>query len=415
MNLPRLYNIAKENLFDSSLVLMSWLVPKGRDRYVFSASTGKTYSGNPKFLFEYMRTKHRCVFVVNDKPLVMNLRQRGIKANYTYSFASWWSVVRARSLVVDNGLRGPFAYGILARFGRFNILQTWHGTGIKGTIKHHGMNETIRKWLNKSFSTILASSPPHKEVLQQYFENDNVVITGSPKNDIFFRKSLPSGYSYLDKYDSVILYAPTFRDDMWFHPFDSAFLNRLNEWLKENNYIFLIKRHPNDPYFVVGAGYENIRDITKEVEDVQELLLFVDILITDYSSISTDFSLTGRPIIFYVYDNEEYTKIRPHFFGLERLPGPFVYDQDSLLDHLKDMSWSKSLGYKMDYMKSRDFWNTYQDGKSCKRVEALLDKRSVRKMNDVKCPICGSANVRTKRRLIKHWCRDCCNWFVQGD
>jgi len=235
------------------------------------------------------------------------------------------------------------------------------------------MNETIRKWLNKSFSTILASSPPHKEVLQQYFENDNVVITGSPKNDIFFRKTLPMGYSYLDKYDSIILYAPTFRDDQWFHPFDSAFLRSLNEWLKDNNYLFLVKRHPNHLYFVVGVNNENIRDITKEVEDVQELLCFVDVLITDYSSVATDFSLTGRPIIFYVYDNEDYTKTRPHFFDLGTLPGPFVYNQESLFDHLKDMSWSESLGYKMDYMRSRDFWNTYQDGKSCKRVEALLE------------------------------------------
>ena len=43
-----------------------------------------------------------------------------------------------------------------------------------------------------------------------------------------------------------------------------------------------------------------------EYQCVEELYLVSDIMITDYSSVMFDYSILNRPILFYVYDLEEY-------------------------------------------------------------------------------------------------------------
>ena len=58
--------------------------------------------------------------------------------------------------------------------------------------------------------------------------------------------------------------------------------------------------------------------------DGTELLLAADVLVTDYSSISVDFANTGRPMLFFAYDLEEYTeRVRGFYIDFERtVPGP---------------------------------------------------------------------------------------------
>lgn len=63
-----------------------------------------------------------------------------------------------------------------------------------------------------------------------------------------------------------------------------------------------------------------------------ELLSVVDILITDYSSIFFDFLPTGRPIVHYLYDLEEYARTRGLNLELGELPGAVARDLEQLLE-----------------------------------------------------------------------------------
>lgn len=68
------------------------------------------------------------------------------------------------------------------------------------------------------------------------------------------------------------------------------------------------------------------------MDDVNDLYLAADILITDYSSVFFDYANLDRPILFYMYDYEEYKyKMRDFYFDIHILPGPVVTDQDELL------------------------------------------------------------------------------------
>lgn len=65
----------------------------------------------------------------------------------------------------------------------------------------------------------MATSEEIKTINARAFENPNVQITGYSRNDVLFDTDLAlKNYQnefQLKKYDRVVLYAPTFRDDSY--------------------------------------------------------------------------------------------------------------------------------------------------------------------------------------------------------
>jgi CDP-glycerol glycerophosphotransferase (TagB/SpsB family) len=371
-------------LFDSSLVLLSYLFPKDSNLYVFASHDGSMFKGNPRYLFKYFQRYKEVIWITNNYSLKLLLEESDSFVAYTYSLKGFWSALRAKYIFVDNGLRGPFASGVLIFLGRFKIIQTWHGTGFKNIAlmdcNFKGLHRIFIRAVCMSFNTVLASAECDKIQFKKSFKNENVIVTGSPRNDVFFNSDLlwrdyktELGLSYFKK---VVVYAPTYRENQNFKPFDIVFLRSLDRWLRESNNVLLIKKHPSDKSLRIDSSLTNILDVTGKVEDVQELLVCTDILITDYSSIATDFILTSRPMIFYVYDYEDYPKNRTLYRDMkDSLPGPFAYNQLELFSLLRDLSWFENPCYKEKYSKIRDMFHAYKDGKSCERVEKMLSDK----------------------------------------
>lgn len=55
-----------------------------------------------------------------------------------------------------------------------------------------------------------------------------------------------------------------------------------------------------------------------------------DVLISDYSSIFYDFLATGKPVVFYIPDLEEYKNYRGLYLASEQLPGPCLTNIDEI-------------------------------------------------------------------------------------
>src|SRR5699024_7307479 len=73
--------------------------------------------------------------------------------------------------------------------------------------------------------------------------------------------------------------------------------------------------------------------------DIRELYLIADMLITDYSSVFFDYANLRRPMLFYVYDIEEYRDILRGFyidFEKEAL-GPLIKTTDELINEIKQL------------------------------------------------------------------------------
>ena len=63
------------------------------------------------------------------------------------------------------------------------------------------------------------------------------------------------------------------------------------------------------------------------------MLKYIDILVSDYSSIVYDFLLLNKPIVFYIYDINEYKKNVSLLFDFDEYsPGIKVYTQNELIE-----------------------------------------------------------------------------------
>lgn len=365
-------------VFDLVITFLSYIIPKDRNVFVFvSGHGGYDLRGNPKVLFLYFSSRKRCIYLLKtNKPQVIP----GIIKHP--SFRGFWYLLRSKYIFHDNNVPYPFLTGLFAFLGRFKIIQTWHGVGFKKIEQldpnFRGTSKLFNYIRSRAYIAILATSEAIKEKFEKAFKSKKVYITGMPRNDVFFNPDLiTKKYREklgLNKFAKVILYAPTFRDKQYAYPFTEEFLEKLDKWLESKNYVLLIKKHIFDLALKIPSKYRRIWDVSKEVEDIQELLIHVDVLISDYSSVVTDFALLRRPIILYIYDLRRYVEeCRDFYFDPRELfPGPFAYSQEELLELLKDLSWFEDPKYREKYEKFLDFFHTYKDGKSCERVERLL-------------------------------------------
>ncbi|MCT8668325.1 CDP-glycerol glycerophosphotransferase family protein, partial [Glaesserella parasuis] len=115
----------------------------------------------------------------------------------------------------------------------------------------------------------------------------------------------------------VFLYTPTWRDNSYdFIKKSEINFELLDNLMKENNSIFLVKLHSATKLSVDFSKYNNIRLIDNK-QDPMKLLAIADCLITDYSSIYLDYLIVDRPIIFFSFDLDEYLQGREMYFDYD--------------------------------------------------------------------------------------------------
>ena len=102
-----------------------------------------------------------------------------------------------------------------------------------------------------------------------------------------------------------------------------------------NDYILLVRFHYyND---VRDVSHKNIIDVSK-YNDINDLYIIVDLLITDYSSVVFDYSNLRRPVILYAYDLDDYKEARNFYINYEKdMPGPVAKTVEELNEELKNI------------------------------------------------------------------------------
>ncbi len=357
------------------LAMLSYIIPKKKNYWVFLPGHDQNkFSGNLKYFFKYINSNHsniHSVWLTKSDSVYNHIRERSLPVK-TYFIFPFWQLLRAEYIFID-GFHRSFNHGHL------NFIQLWHGTGFKNIIALSKRNENpsdIRdiKQISSLYRLVTANTEDDKDRKMKAFLTHNVYITGSPRDDIFFdvnfNKNEYKQKVGLSNYEKSILYAPTYRQNGKLDPFTKSFWVRINDWASSTNNIFLIKKHPKDREFVVPDNLSHIRDVTESIQDVQELLSVTDILISDYSSIVTDYVLTGRPIIFYINDYEDYLKTsRTFYYDLKSvLPGPFAYNESELQNLIVDTCWFEDHSYQERYKKFLDSFHKYKDGQSSARL-----------------------------------------------
>ena len=145
-------------------------------------------------------------------------------------------------------------------------------------------------------------------------------------------------------------------------------------------YLILFRPH----YFIANSfdfdKYKGFVYNVANIDDINELYIISDILITDYSSVFFDYANLKRPMIFFMYDLEHYKNESNGFYiDLNELPGPIVETQEDLEKSIEDVDFN--IGSSKKYKEFNEKYNYLDDGNASKRVieKVILEMEKVEK------------------------------------
>ncbi len=257
------------------------------------------------------------------------------------------------------------------------VTQLWHAEGVfKKFGLHIPQPENIRRREIEGAQKLTWVVCSSESVVPYYAEafgvdKSRVLPLGAPRADRFLSCTDTEPYKkkIYEKYPEcrgkkLVLYAPTFRDDekedkKLLQSVDAAEFNRR----LGDEYALLIRLHPQ--IHRCEKMIDGVIDVTG-YEDVGELTLGCDIMVTDYSSVCMDAALIRKPLYFYAFDFEKYNRERSFYFDYESyVPGPVAKDFTTLLTMIEQGS-AAEYTEKAEKFRSFNFGNP--DADAAKRV-----------------------------------------------
>ncbi|ROO90188.1 CDP-glycerol glycerophosphotransferase (TagB/SpsB family) [Actinocorallia herbida] len=307
------------------------------DLVVFDSMSGRAASCNPRAIHDELLRRDLGLDLVWISADGQFAAPPGAEVVLAGSRAHYEVMARARYLVGNVRLPRWFR----KREGQ-TYLQTWHGT----PVKHLGFDIAVLPDRREAafahirgdtpqWDYLISPSPYATPILRRAYGFEGEVLeVGYPRNDTLHRPDREARAAAvrarlrLPEDKKVVLYAPTWRDDLRFSgtaqdlALDVADARRA----LDGDHVLLVRAHRNARK---GGGWPRpdgfVRDVTA-YPDMADLLLAADVLVTDYSSTMIDFAGTGRPVVVFAPDLDHYRdEVRGLYLDLEeKSPGPLL-------------------------------------------------------------------------------------------
>lgn len=284
-------------------------------------------------------------------------------------------------------------------------IQLWHGIPLKkiehdNKLKDFSQNrqlEAVKRLLSEKilnnallfpfiaekWDVITSTSPLISERMATAYNNtrSEIKITGYPRNDALLSPKFET-LLIIKKIvtqctiKKFILYAPTFRNkyDDNISLFNGLNVVELDKCLSRFNAIMFVKMHP------IFKGSMDLLDTAQDrtriywlkdedIKEINELLPYIDILITDYSGVYIDYLLLNRPIIFTPFDIQQYiSKDRELYEDYQdATPGVKCTNWGEVMKSIETIFTGVD-DYDLERMKAVKKYHTYTDANSSKRV-----------------------------------------------
>ena len=129
----------------------------------------------------------------------------------------------------------------------------------------------------------------------------------------------------------VLLYAPTFRKGKDI----SEAVRRLIDAVDYSRYDLIVKLHPLDAARIAGG-----QAIVDRKFSTMDMLSVCDVVITDYSAVTYEAALKGKPLVFYAFDIGEYIAGRDFYLDYNsEIPGPVRETATEVMDIIGRGEW----------------------------------------------------------------------------
>lgn len=358
------------------LSLIFKIIPIDDKKIVFINLHSNQFKGNNKIIYKKMlewdlNFNYIIIGLDDIKMINMNIFKRiikSIKFNYQISTARY---------IILNDYYSLFSM-IKIRKGT-ELIQVWHAGGAfkkfgKDSLRNIENKKLLRRNTkgHSQYTKVIVSS---KKVVDIYanalsISPNKIYPIGIPRADVFFdtekieniKQRLLKKYTLLLN-KKIILYAPTFRDNDRKRSSLGLDLGYLSENL-EQDYIIVLKMHPFERGKIKVDGELSSKVLDLSHEEINDLLIIADLLITDYSSLIFEYAILQRPMIFFAYDLEKYENdIRGFYYPYtDFVPGPIAYTTEEVVEYIKKDEW--------DFKRIKEFairFNEHFDGRATER------------------------------------------------
>jgi len=330
-------------LFLRLLLKIFYVFPIAEDKIFYTSYGGGKFTCNPKYIYKYIVNQekgYQHVWVLEDdenSELNNHSNTEIVKKNslsFIYHFLTAKIVISNASIPTYLPLRKSQKY-----------IETWHGGGAykRTGLSYDRSEDQIKKlkivadevndFISSSSIFTETKSKNHLVNEEKFFE------IGMPRNDVLFTGSETlsnkvKDFYGLEKNTRIVLYAPTYRsksDDS--ETYEDLDMTKLMEALENKfggNWVVFTRMHY---YLNEKIQYENAVNVSAYA-DMQELMLAADVLITDYSSVMWDFSITKKPAFTFAPDLAEYEKNRSFFTPPEKWPFTISENNTELINEI---------------------------------------------------------------------------------
>lgn len=399
------------------------LRPVDERRVVFVEVRMRTVSDNYALLYDALK----CGFDFDLRVHFLEELLVPMATTYRRSVRALRDIARAKYVFINDATNMINAVHVRPET---KVIQVWHACG---PFKMFGYSVADLKFgatrrqmelypIHRNYTHLILggteSVGPYAEAMGMQDKPECIYPIGVSRTDVFYDphfltaareklyRLMPSAVG-----KRVILYAPTFRGrvatattpdilrpEMLMEALGDEYV------LVENHHPFVKKRPP-----VPAECREFCQDMTKRMS-IEELLCVADVCVTDYSSLVFEYSLFGRPMIFFAYDLDDYYDWRGFYYKYEDFVcGPVVTTNLELIQTIRNLD-----AYDLSRVEAfRKRFMTACDGHATERILNTVFGEEVLAAHRRKEPLYGAfhtvphAPARRDEKLSAH----VRNWF----
>jgi CDP-glycerol glycerophosphotransferase len=362
--------------------------------WLIGGHSGKLYTDNAKVFHQYLRKNHPHIklywIIDKDAPIKKiiqgNLLVKGSIRSYLYFY-------RAKVVLFSETLHSdiaPFSF-ILPLIKKY-YHQTFkvylsHGTiALKKMPQYQGRIGNIKKQIFQSYDLAIASTPLAQEAMKGYHINpSSIVLAGSARHDQLY----PS-----QTQERTILVAPTWRNWLMHHPnFEKSdfFIHyqsllaspTLHHYLETNGiHLCFYLHHMFHQYLHHFEPLESSTiSILPQNSDISKEVMQAQLMITDYSSLCSDFYYLKKPILFFQFDQERYIQDIGSEIDLKKSTFGEIFDtKENLIEYI--IHHPNLLGHiSKKQQQGEKFFLHFKDKNNCLRIYNAISNKLPQKAN----------------------------------
>ena len=367
-------NVMQKKIYRPIYKAARKLLPIDRKMVLFESYWGTQIGCSPAGMSQYLTRNHpdmHCAWLVNDERIPAEGKTTKIRKG---TLPHYIAAARAHYLVSNV----HFDDWLEKRTGQV-LVQTTHGTPLK-KVGLAAPNEFETEQAFERFAQdcarwdyLIASGPLTESILKENYRfKGRFLRTGLPRNDSLFERNDPDIVMKLRQQYGIphdkklILYAPTWRRrDQFDLKLD---LTRMADEIGDEYIIGLRPHHLSTPGMNAAELDSRVINLASG-PSAEDCYLMSDIVITDYSSLMFDVALLGKPMLFFVYDLEEY-RDNMRGFNLdfeEEAPGPLLKTNDAVINAVKNID-AVERQYSSKYERFKNGYCGYEQGRASQQI-----------------------------------------------